>query len=255
MMPGDDAELVALIDNELDEEAKGPLLARLAEDEELRKRYKALRDAGDSIAASLDALIENAPLPRLRAMLPSAEAARAGRWPFSSIALLDLAAGFVLGLLAAGATAWVALSAAPTDDRDDWRSAVAGYMELYTNETFALRNPDQTIEASKLNVVAKRVGAALTLANVSLPGLRFESADLLSYEGAPLAEIAYVDPHGSPVLFCVIANGGADTPNRSEKRGDLALSSWSDGGRGYLVIGRAPEDQVAEFAQTLKARF
>jgi anti-sigma factor RsiW len=254
-MTGDDAELVALIDNELDEEARGPLLARLAEDEGLRKRYEALRDAGDSIAASLDALIENAPLPRLRAMLPSAEASRAGRWPFSGVRLRDLAAGFVLGLLAARAAAWVALSAAPSDDRDDLRSAVAEYMELYTNETFAVRKPDQAIEALKLNVVAKRVGAPLTPANVSLPGLRFESADLLSYEGAPLAEIAYVGARGSAVLFCVIANGGADTPNRSERRGDLALSSWSDGGRGYLVIGRAPEDQVAEFAQTLKARF
>jgi anti-sigma factor RsiW len=253
-MTGDDAELVALIDNELDEEAKGPLLALLSEDEGLRKRHEALRDAGNSIAASLHALIDNAPLPRLRAMLPSAQAAHAGRWPFSNIALRDLAAGFVLGLLAAGAAAWVTLSAAPSDDRDDWRSSVAEYMELYTNETFALRNPDQTIEALKLNVVAKRVGATLTPANVSLPGLRFQSADLLSYEGAPLA-VAYVDAHGSPVLFCVIANGGADAPNRSEKRGDLALSSWSDSGRGYLVIGRAPEDQVAEFAQTLKARF
>jgi hypothetical protein len=33
-----DAELVALIDNELDEEAKCHLLARLVEDERLRQR-------------------------------------------------------------------------------------------------------------------------------------------------------------------------------------------------------------------------
>jgi hypothetical protein len=52
----------------------------------------------------------------------------------------------------------VGFSGAPSDDRADWRSAVAEYMELYTNETFALRNPDQTIEALKLNVVAKRGG-------------------------------------------------------------------------------------------------
>jgi len=41
---------------ELDEEAKGGLLARLAEDEGLRKRYEELRDAGVLIGASLDAL-------------------------------------------------------------------------------------------------------------------------------------------------------------------------------------------------------
>jgi hypothetical protein len=61
---------------------------------------------------------------------------------------------------------------------------------------------------------------------------------------------AFVDAHGSPLLFCAIANGGPDTPNRSEKRRDLALSSWSDGGRGYLAIGRACEEKVAEFTQS-----
>jgi anti-sigma factor RsiW len=70
-----------------------------------------------------------------------------------------------------------------------------------------------------------------------------------------LGEIAYADANGSPVLFCVIATGGADSPNHSEKRGDLALSSWSHGARGYLVIGRMPEEQVAELAQTPKTRF
>jgi hypothetical protein len=94
-----------------------------------------LRDAGILIAGSLDALIGDAPLARLRAMLPSPGAARAGRWPFSGVALRDLAAGFVLGLLAAGAVAWVAFSGASPEERKDWRSAIAEYMELYTNET------------------------------------------------------------------------------------------------------------------------
>jgi anti-sigma factor RsiW len=207
------------------------------------------------IAASLGALLEKAPLARLRSALPSVSTTRLGRWPFSDVALRDLAAGFVLGLLAAGAAAWVGFSEAPSDDRADWRSAVAEYMELYTNETFALPNPDQDFQAKRLNAVAERVGAVLTRKNVSLPGLRFESANLLSYEGATLGEIVYVDAQGSLLLFCVIANGGADTPNRSQRRGELALSSRSHGGRGYLVIGRLPEEQVAELAQTLKARF
>ena len=70
-MAGDDAELVALIDNELDEQARGRLLARLAEEEGLRKRYEALCEIGAPIAASLNALLDNAPLPRRRAALPS----------------------------------------------------------------------------------------------------------------------------------------------------------------------------------------
>ena len=192
-MTGEDTELVALIDDELDEEAKSSLQARLAGDEGLRKRYDELRDAGILIAAALDALSEEAPLPRLRAALHSVGVARPGRWPFSGVGLRDLAAGFVVGLLAAGAAGWVAFSGAPREEGEDWRSAVAEYMQLYTNDTFALPNPDRDFQAKKLSVVADRVGANLNRESLALPGLRFESAYLLSYEGAPLGEIVYVD--------------------------------------------------------------
>ena len=77
-MTDDDAELVALIDNELDEDRKSALLARLETDERLRERYEALRETGAPIAAAFDALLGQAPIERLRAGLP-ADAARAGR--------------------------------------------------------------------------------------------------------------------------------------------------------------------------------
>jgi len=254
-MSDDDAELVALIDNELDESRRTALLARLATDERLRQRYEELRQTGAPLAASFDALLEQAPVARLRAALPADKPVTQPPRRFAGIALRQLAAGIVIGLLAAGAIAWAASIFGLFSGKEDWRSAVAEYMEFYTNETFALPNPDRDFQAKKLSVVAERVGANLTPESVALPGLRFESAYLLSYDGTPLGEIVYVDAHGSPVLFCIIANGGADTPNHSERRGDLALSSWSHGGRGYLMVGRAPEQQVAELAQTLKARF
>jgi anti-sigma factor RsiW len=64
-----DTELVALIDNELEGDAKARLLARLAEDETMRKRYDALREAGRSMAIALNDLLQQAPLPQLRVCL------------------------------------------------------------------------------------------------------------------------------------------------------------------------------------------
>ena len=229
-MADEDAELVALIDNELDDGAKARLLARLASDEALRKRYEALREAGAPIAASFDALLERAPLARFRAALPPEGARPAGFRLFRGLAFRDLAAGFVIGLLAAGVAAWVALRLAPQGEEEDWRSAVAEYTDLYTNETFSPLNPDGSLQAKELDAVGARVGAHLTPENVALPGLRFTVAFMLSYDGSPLAAIAFVDPQGAPVLFCIIANGAADAPARTEKRGDLSLASWSRGG-------------------------
>jgi anti-sigma factor RsiW len=252
-MTDDDTELVALIDGELDEERKSALLARLATDERLRERYEALREAGAPLADAFEALLAAAPIERLRAALPR-ESGTPGlsRRP-RRFSLRDLAAGIVIGLIAAGA-AWLAFGRAPTEQDDDWLSAVVQYTELYTNETFSPLHPDPPMQAIELDAVGERVGADLTPEKIELPGLRFAVAFMLSYEGAPLAVIAYVDPDGSPVLLCVIANQAKDEPLRSERRDDLSLASWSRGGRGYLVIGRIAEEKAVALAQTLKNR-
>ena len=86
-MADDDPELVALIDNELDESRRTALWARLAADERLRKRYEELRQTGAPLAASLDNLLTQAPLARLRAAprfpLRNPLACRQGAFPES----------------------------------------------------------------------------------------------------------------------------------------------------------------------------
>ncbi len=253
-MTDDDAELVALIDNELDENRKSALLARLETDERLRARYESLRETRAPIAASFDALLEKAPIERLRARLPVDSGAQAPPGRFAGIALRELAAGFIIGLLVAGAAAWAALSLAPLEEKEDWHSAVVEYADLYTNETFSPLNPDPSLAAIELSAVGARVGANLTPGAVALPGLRFTVAFMLSYEGTPLGVIAYVDHQGTPVLLCVYASHAPDAPMGSERRGDLSLAFWSRGGRSYLVIGRMPTEQAVDLAQTLEKR-
>jgi anti-sigma factor RsiW len=124
MTDDDDADLVTLIDDELDEDRKKVLLARLETDERLRERYEALRETGAPIAASFEALLRQAPIARLRAGLPADGSAPAPSRRFAGIALRELAAGIAIGLLMAGLAAWVALSLAPIKGKEDWRSAV-----------------------------------------------------------------------------------------------------------------------------------
>jgi anti-sigma factor RsiW len=253
-MPDDDAELVALIDNELDESRRTALLARLAADERLRQRYEEFRQTGAPLAASFDALLGQAPLARLRAALPAEEPPRHPSRRFSGIALRNLAAGVVIGLLAAGAAVWVVLSLGLLRERQDWRTAVIDYTNMYSNETFSPLNPDAQLQAIELSALSARLGANLTPENVALPGLRFTTAFMLTYEGSPLGVIAYVDPSGAPVALCIIANDAPDAPMRSERRDNLSLAWWSRGGRSRLVIGRIPEERAVAFAQTLEKR-
>ena len=74
-MADEDEILVALIDGELDEDRSRGLLARLETDAALRARYEALRDAKAPIGAAFEALLERAPLARLRTAIPPEAAA------------------------------------------------------------------------------------------------------------------------------------------------------------------------------------
>ena len=250
-MADDDPELVALIDNELDESRRTALWARLAADERLRQRYEELRQTGAPLAACFDELLTQAPLARLRTALPAEEPHRQPSRRFSGIGLRDLAAGMI-GILAAGAAAWVALSLGLLRERQDWRTAVVEYSNLYTNETFSPLNPDASLQAIELSALGARVGVNLTPESVALPGLRFTVAFMLSYNGAPLGVVAYVDPSGEPVLLCIIANDAPDAPIRSERRDNLSLAWWSRGGRSRLVVGRIPAERAVALAQTLE---
>jgi anti-sigma factor RsiW len=253
-MTDDDAELVALIDNELDDSSKTALLARLAADERLRHRYEELQQTTSPLATSFDALLGQAPVARLQAALPADENLRQRSRRFSGIALRELAAGVVVGLLVSGALAWAASIFGLFGGREDWRSAVVEYTNLYTNETFDPLKPDAALQGKQLSAVRARVGGNLTPENVALPDLRFTTAFMLSHAGRPLGVIAYVDPSGAPVLLCILASRAPDAPIRSERRGDLALASWSDDGRSYLVIGHIPEERALALAQKLEKR-
>jgi anti-sigma factor RsiW len=249
-MSDHDAELVALIDNELDEGRKTALLARLAADDGLRQRYEELRQTSVPLAACFGALLEQAPLARLQAALPAPIRRPLRR--FAGVAFRELAAGLVIGALAAGTALWAASTLGLLDGREDWRTAIAEYTHLYTNETFSPLKPDSAQQAVQLKAVGAMVGANLTPENVALPGLRFTWAFMLSYGGSPMGVLAYVDPLGAPVLLCILANGAPDAPTQSERRGDLSLAWWSRNGRSHLVIGHVPEERAVTLAQMIE---
>jgi len=201
-MADDDAELVALIDNELDESRRNrPPGASGGGMSGLRQRYEELRRNWRAARRLLDELLTQAPLARLRAALPAEEPPRLSSRRFSGITLRDLAAG-IIGILGAGAAAWVALSLGLLRERQDWRTAVVEYTNMYSNETFSPLKPDAQLQAIELSALGARVGVNLTPENVALPDLRFTTAFMLTYEGSPLGVIAYVDPSGAPVALC-----------------------------------------------------
>jgi len=259
----DDALLVAFLDKALDPAAGERLGARLAGDAELRARLEALDAGGLAFQPAFAALLDAAPLDRLRASLDVAEASgrrsrTIGEWVnlatravIASVAIVLFLAGFLVGRFA---PVWP-LAQQEQPDRDDWLRAVARYMSLYTVDTFALSPADPTVQSAELGAVGAKVGAPLTPERVAVADLTFKRAEILSYDNAPVAELAYLDPISGPALFCIIADARPDAPiSRSTMQG-FATASWAHGGRGFIVIGRLAPQKVAEIAGDLAGRF
>ena len=156
----EDARLVAFIDGELDEGARAELEARLAIDPVLHERLARLQEGGRPFAAAFDALLDDAPVQRLEAVLAS-YLQREDRRPTSIRASLRLQGGrlgvaaavilFCAGIVIGHyGQSWPSRSpdiVTPTGDQDDdWRQAVAEYMPLYTPDTFATAPESQERE-------------------------------------------------------------------------------------------------------------
>jgi len=260
---GDDALLVALVDGALGAKASEALRARLLADPALQARLDALRAGEQPFGPAFQALLDSAPAARLQAGLDTLLAARPAPLqrpasPWRRLALLAAALALLLGgveigrLLPGSASTPELAARPPTPQKDDWRNAVAEYAALYTADTFADSTPTSAADLARIGA---KLDLTLTPERLMLADLRLRSAQILAYDDAPLAEIAYVDASGAPYLFCVFARAERELDLRGEKRGGFASASWAHGGRAYMVIGAGRPEQVAAMADTLKLRF
>jgi hypothetical protein len=131
---------------------------------------------------------------------------------------------------------------------EDWRSAIAEYTHLYTNETFSRFDPDAAMQAAELSAVSAKVGAILTPEDVALPNLRF-TRSCSSTRAFRSGHRLYWPLRGSsPALHSRQSRTGA--PTRSEQGADLSLAWWSRSERTRLIIGRFLRNGAAAVARS-----
>lgn len=249
-----DEELTAYLDGELDQAARAPLDARIEADARVRARLEELRAARPP-AEAFDLILGMAPIDRLERML---EAADKPRPPVrgSVGGLRALAAAVVLLILGGAIGFALSRSLAPAEiaEAPGWRAVVADYVSLYTPETFAFAPADPGAYAPRLKIVGDGLGLDLAPETVVLPGLDLKGAVLFQYDGKPLGQVSYLSTRYGPVAFCIIKNGREDAPLAFEERRGLNVAFWNDGGRGYLIIGAMPREDLVPLAETLASR-
>ena len=101
--------------------------------------------------------------------------------------------------------------------------------------------------------MADKLAVNVSPDSVAVAALDLKRAQLFEFKGKPLAQIAYLSKEG-PIAFCIIANGKPDAAPAFEERLGQNIVFWTKGGRGFMVIGKAPRDEIEAVAATLGAR-
>jgi anti-sigma factor RsiW len=255
----DDEVLVAYLDGELAADERAALDSRLAGDAALKARLDALGRGGRRFAEAFDTLLAAAPSDRLEAMLADVVGKPTGgaqqgwrRLAMAAAAITIFAVGGVAGYVAPQL-----LPAPPQQEaaaQPNWREAVAGYQAFLTAESMSVIAADPASVNQELTAVGEKLALDLSPDKLTLPHVYLKRVQLFDYWEKPLVQLAYLSPQDGPISFCIIANGQPDQPPQFEERDGFNVVFWTTGGRGYLLIGKAPRQTLEALAAALATR-
>ncbi|ATN35187.1 hypothetical protein ACO34A_15385 [Rhizobium sp. ACO-34A] len=254
IMPSDEL-LTAFIDGELDGEERDRIERLLEQDGGVADRLEFLMRANLDYRHSFAPLLGEAPLGRLQAMLAA-----------TGVKSTPIMAGGIsrralVGAIAASAVTGVLFGRIGFDwfeedgeGPDEWRGLIAQYMSLYDAQTLSGVLPTVAEQAAELSAVNRRLDMRMTPDQLDFDDLDYKRAQVLAYDGQPLAQILYLDPDSGPLAFCIVRAEGKSAPMRTEQRNGMTVVHWSDGSHALMLIGHAPETRMLDLAEALADR-
>jgi len=245
-----DELIIAYLDNELDAAAKLAVEDRLNRDAAFSKRFEFLAANAVSMDAAFSVLLDDAPVERMKAKLPALDqvgqsAASPNRRGFMAAACL------IAGAIVGGCLVRL-LSPDEAASSRNWRAVVADYMQLYSTDTLNNLSDDPAVRADQIARVASVMQLPLTTQGLMIPGIPFKRAQLLTFDGKPLAQIAYLDPKYGPLALCVTHSSTGKSDFRNERRLGMNVVFWASSDHSFMVIGRNPPEELHTIAGQLR---
>ena len=253
-----DELLTAFIDGELGADEAARVEALIGADPSVAERFDQLSRADLPYAAAFEPLLDAAPGDRLEAMLASIPPAKAthrftaaiGRRGFLTAAAACVIAGIAIDRAVIG----VDRRLNQPGEGAEWRAVVADYVALYSPDTLSAPAGDRAAQLAELDRVGSKIGLSLSPEAIALPGADFRRAQVLQYDGEPLAQIAYLDPEDGPMALCIVKSAGAAAGPETERRHGMNVVYWSANGHAFMLIGHAASDRMKVAAEQVRAR-
>jgi len=228
----------------LDQAKAKEIETAMLSDTDLEARIMGLDDLAVSVKSVMETLPAEARIAGLAPANSAARTASSRRWGMLAAAC---AVGVVIGVCAS----WLNTGAAA-----DWRTEVAHYQALYTAQTIQAIDLAPGEAEAQVNRAAAEVGAIVPTAELAaLEGLTLRRAQVLGFEGAPLAQIVFAHSSGAPVALCLIRTGDSEAMKEAMKIGErlnMASADWAVDGVEYLLIGDISGKDMATQASRIR---
>ena len=235
-----DDTLRQFLDGALDQAKTKEIETAMLSDADLERRIMGLDDLAASVKAVMESLPSEARIAELAPAVSAPPTRQSRPWAM-------LAAACAVGVFIGIGSSWFNADAAP-----DWRVEVAHYQALYTPETINAINLAPGEAEAQVGRAAAQIGANVPLAELAADdGLELRRAQVLGFEGAPLAQIVFAHSSGAPVALCLIRTGGKEQLAMGERL-NMASADWAVDGIEYSLIGDISAADMAAHATRIR---
>ena len=235
-----DDTLRQFLDGVLDQAKTKEIETAMLSDADLERRIMGLDDLAASVKAVMESLPSEARLAELAPAVSAPPTRQSRPWAM-------LAAACAVGVFIGIGSSWFNADAAP-----DWRVEVAHYQALYTPETINAINLAPGEAEAQVGRAAAQIGANVPVVELAAhDGLELRRAQVLGFEGAPLAQIVFAHSSGTPVALCLIRTGGKEQLAMGERL-NMASADWAVDGIEYLLIGDISAADMAAHATRIR---
>ena len=258
-----DELLVAYVDGQLAHKQSSAVEKVLAQDDVIARRVAALKNAHRRLEAAFEAILRGEeegaasyPIPPSPGLLIPWETVIKGGLALAGIvvAAVLIFAGYGWPL---SAPDFARSPAAPADTDyvgslpQDWREEVARAQALLNRSSIEIGLDSQGNRDFIALQLTQAIGSELSPPDLARHGFRFVRAQILSFDGEPLAQLLYLGKSGAPLVLYV-KKGGESAAPEAKRFGDISGVAWSQGGVSYLLAGKGDAALLPLLAETVR---
>lgn len=237
--------LHAYVDGELSADQRAEVEALMARDPEAARKVADWKRQRELLKSAFDGvLVEPVPQQLAAALHVRAAPSRVSPWLAMAAAVLLLLFGGLGGWFLRGGTVPVAIA-------DLGQQALAAH-SVYAVE---VRHPVEVPGSDKDHLqawLAKRVGTAFNVPDLSEQGYALLGGRLLSGDEGPAALLMYEDQRGQRLTVMLAAPGtDMETALKVQEQGKLIACTWQDGKLAVAVTGEMARDPMMVLAKAV----